>query len=123
LLGKILIIDDDYEIIELMRDLLLQNKFDVQSTTQSTEASNLVKHYNPNLVILDLIMPQKSGFDVCREIRTFSEVPILILSAVKTPGVITQLLNEGADDFLEKPMNPHVLLASIHKLIRRSPVI
>ncbi len=119
---KVLIIDDDTEIVELIKDLLLINKYEVISTTQSIDAANLVRYTNPNLVILDLVMPGKNGFEICHQIRMFSKVPILVLSAVQTPGVVTKILNEGADDFLEKPMNPHILLASVTKLIRRSPL-
>jgi DNA-binding response OmpR family regulator len=118
---KVLIVDDDYEVVEFIKSLLLINKYEVISTTQSIDAVNIVRYSNPNLVILDLMMPGKNGFEVCQEIRSFSKVPILFLSAVQTPGVITKILNEGADDFVEKPMNPNILLASITNLIRRTP--
>ena len=119
--AKVLIIDDDIDMTELVKELLSNDQFEVFPIYQGLEGISMVQKIKPDIVILEMTMPDKSGLEVCKEIRKFSRVPILVLSAVSTPGISAQILNEGADDFLEKPMNSNILNAHINKLIRRSP--
>jgi two-component system OmpR family response regulator/two-component system response regulator RstA len=74
----------------------------------------------PDVIVLDLLLPGVDGWQVCREIRSFSAVPILVLSANSKPGMATIALDQGADDYLLKPTPTNVLVAHLRKLIRRS---
>jgi two-component system KDP operon response regulator KdpE len=117
---RIVIIDDDIDMTEMVCNLLPEDEFEAFSANQSSEGIELIKSVSPDIVILDMMMPDRGGLEICQEIRQFSHVPILVLSAVSTPGISARILDIGADDFLEKPMNPIVLLAHLRKLARRS---
>ncbi|MDD2923016.1 MAG: response regulator transcription factor, partial [Anaerolineales bacterium] len=115
---KILVIDDDIAITELMSALLHAHGFDVVTTNNSAEGIKFAAEKNPNLVLLDLMMPDLDGRQVSREIRKFSNTPILILSAVSDPDMIASVLDAGADGFLSKPVSTNVLVAHIRKMTR-----
>ena len=118
---RVLVIDDNPDMTELISSLLIPEHYDVFTTNQALQGIDLVRIIKPDVVILDLLMPDMPGIQVCQEIRKFSTVPLLILSADSTPGLSTRLLDEGADDFLLKPMNPSILVAQTNRLARRSP--
>jgi two-component system, OmpR family, response regulator MtrA len=117
---KILVIDDDIAITELMSMLLKTHGFDVIATNSGVEGVRLVKEKNPNVVLLDLMMPDMDGWQVSKAIRTFNNVPILILSAINDPSMVASVLDTGADDFLVKPVPSSVLVAHIRKMVRRN---
>ena len=117
---RVLVIDDNPDMTELISTLLIPEHYDVFTTNQALQGINLVREIHPDVVILDLMMPDMHGLQVCQEIRKFSSVPLLVLSADSTPGLSTRLLDEGADDFLLKPMNPNILVAQTNRLARRS---
>jgi DNA-binding response OmpR family regulator len=117
---KILVIDDDTAITELMSMLLKTFGFDVITTNSGEEGINLTRESNPNVVLLDLMMPDVDGWQVCKAIRQYSSVPILILSAINDPRMVASVLDVGADDFLVKPVPSGVLVAHIKKLVRRT---
>ena len=117
---KILVIDDDLAITELMSMLLKTHGFDVITTNSGVEGVKLVKEKNPNVVLLDLMMPDMDGWQVSKAIRAFNNVPILILSAINDPGMVASVLDTGADDFLVKPVPSSVLVAHIRKMVRRN---
>jgi DNA-binding response OmpR family regulator len=117
---RVLVIDDNPDMTELISTLLIPEHYDVFTTNQALQGINLVREIHPDVVILDLMMPDMHGLRVCQEIRKFSSVPLLVLSADSTPGLSTRLLDEGADDFLLKPMNPIILVAQTNRLARRS---
>ena len=117
---KILVIDDDLAIIELMSMLLKTHGFDVITTNSGAEGVKLVKEKNPSVVILDLMMPDMDGWQVSKAIRAFNNVPILILSAINDPSMVASVLDTGADDFLVKPVPSSVLVAHIRKMVRRN---
>jgi two-component system, OmpR family, response regulator MtrA len=117
---KILVIDDDLAITELMSMLLKTHGFDVITTNSGADGVKLVKEKNPNVVILDLMMPDMDGWQVSKAIRTFNNVPILILSAINDPAMVASVLDTGADDFLVKPVPSSVLVAHIRKMVRRN---
>jgi two-component system KDP operon response regulator KdpE len=73
--------------------------------------------------VVDLMMPEIDGFSLCRKIREFSQVPILVLSAVNKPGITAQVLETGADDYLNKPMKSNLLVAHLNKLARRAKAV
>ena len=112
---RILVIDDDTAITELMSMLLKTHGFDVITSNQGNEGIELARKHNPNVIILDLMMPDVDGWEVCKEVRQFSNVPILILSALNDPRMVASALDAGADDFLVKPVKPEDLLYTIRE--------
>lgn len=117
---KILVIDDDVAITELMSMLLKTFGFEVFTTNIGAEGIRLARETSPNVVLLDLMMPDLDGWQVCKEIRKTSSVPILVLSAINDPRMVASILDVGADEFLVKPVPSGVLVANIKKLIRRN---
>ena len=117
---KILVIDDDLAITELMSMLLKTHGFEVFTTNTGAEGVKLAQEKLPNVVLLDLMMPDLDGWQVSKAIRLFSNVPILILSAINDPGMVASVLDAGADDFLVKPVPSSVLVAHIRKMVRQT---
>ncbi len=117
---KILVIDDDIAITELMSMLLKTHGFEVITTNSGSDGVNIAREKNPGVILLDLMMPDLDGWQVCKAIRKFSNVPILILSAINDPRMVASVLDAGADDFLVKPVPSGVLVAHIRKMIRRN---
>lgn len=116
--AKVLVIDDDIAITELMSMLLKTHGFDVMTTNNGLDGVKIVQEKSPNVVLLDLMMPDMDGWQVCKAIRSFSNTPILILSAINDPRMVASILDAGADDFLVKPVPSGVLVAHIRKMVR-----
>ncbi len=116
---KILIVEDDDEIREMIRLYLLEEGFKVVETLSGLSAPNLVKSENPDLVLLDILLPGYDGIEVCEEIRKFSTVPIIFLSSKAEEVDKIVGLTIGADDYLTKPFSPRELVARIRSLLRR----
>jgi DNA-binding response OmpR family regulator len=116
----ILTIDDDPAITELLSVILRANDFDVLIANSGEDGVRIAQEKSPRLVILDLIMPDMDGWQVCKAVRAFTSVPILILSALDDPSVVASILDAGADDYLVKPIPSAVLVAHLHKLTRRT---
>ena len=119
-LTRVLVIDDDQAMTEMLRLVLEPNAFEVYEAHSGPEGIEATQRLNPEVVVLDLLMPGMDGWEVCKEIRTFSQVPILVLSAISKPGIIARALDEGADDYLLKPMPSSVLIAHLKRLARRA---
>ena len=117
---QILVIDDDIAITELMSMLLKTHGFDVITCNSGVEGVKLAEANRPNAVLLDLMMPDMDGWQVCKAIRAFSNTPILVLSAINDPRMVATVLDSGADDFLVKPVPSGVLVAHIRKMVRRN---
>jgi two-component system, OmpR family, response regulator MtrA len=117
---KILVIDDDIAITELMSMLLKTHGFEVITTNTGADGVRLVREKRPDVVLLDLMMPDMDGWQVSKAIRAFSNAPILILSAISDPGMVASVLDTGADDFLVKPVPSSVLVAHIRKMVRQT---
>ena len=117
---KILVVDDDPNICDLLKIFLENEDYQVKTASDGTEGVNFFKTYDPDLVLLDIMMPKKDGWQVCREIREISSKPIIMITA-KGDAFDTVLgLELGADDFLVKPFDMKVLLARIKAVLRRS---
>ena len=117
---KILVIDDDEKLNDLLRDHLANFGFEILTAEHPTEGLRLLADQNPNLVILDIMLPEIDGFEVCKRIRQSSSVPIIMLTA---RGEVTDRvvgLELGADDYLSKPFEPRELVARIQSVLRRS---
>lgn len=117
---KILVIDDDMGMTELLSLLLAPASSEILTANSGQDGIELVKKHSPDIVILDLMMPEMNGWSVCKEIRETSDVPILILSAMDSPGAVAQALDVGADDYLVKPVSSSTLIAHLNKLLRRA---
>jgi DNA-binding response OmpR family regulator len=117
---KVLVIDDDPAFTDLLKILLEPASTNVTAANCGVDGIDLAKNSLPDIIILDLMMPEMDGWEVCRSIREFSPVPILILSALDSPGMVAAALDAGADDYLIKPVTSGVLIAHINKLIRRN---
>ncbi|NRA70321.1 MAG: response regulator transcription factor [Gammaproteobacteria bacterium] len=117
---KILIIEDDAEISRLTAMYLHVEGFDSHIIAKGNEAIDGIKYYQPDLVILDLMLPGMSGMEICQLAREFYQGPILVLTACDDDVSEVTLLKLGADDFLTKPLKPHVLVARIEAILRRT---
>jgi len=117
---KILVIDDDAAMTELLKLLLQSAASQVLTANTGMEGVELAKNSEPDVVILDLMMPEMDGWKVCEVIRTFATTPILILSALDNPGMVARALDAGADDYLIKPVPSGVLIARLNMLVRRA---
>ena len=117
---KLLVIDDDSAVTDLLTLLLKSQGFEVFATNNSAEGLSMIRELEPDLVVLDLMMPEMDGWEVCRSVRQFSQVPIIILSALNDPSMIASVLDAGADDYLTKPTPSRVLVAHINRLINRT---
>ena len=117
---KLLVIDDDAAVTDLLTLLLKSQGFEVSATNNSADGLAMIREVQPDLVILDLMMPEMDGWEVCRSVRQFSQVPIIILSALNDPSMIASVLDAGADDYLTKPTPSRVLVAHINRLTKRN---
>lgn len=117
---NILVIDDDPATTDLMQMLLKPLGAKVFIANSGIEGINLIPASNPDLITLDLTMPNMDGWEVCKKIRTFADTPILILSALDSPSLIARALDAGADDFVTKPISSAMLCTRINSLLRRS---
>jgi len=118
---KALLIDDDLKLAKLLENYLRKFTIRLTSISDPLQAMDAMKHHNPEVIILDVMMPDMNGFDVCRLIRKKYSVPIIMLSARGEPNDKIQGLELGADDYLAKPFEPRELVARITSLIRRAP--
>jgi DNA-binding response OmpR family regulator len=117
---KVLAIDDDPAMTELLTLLLKTQGFTVLTANSGEEGIAFTRKDSPDVIILDLMMPGMDGWEVCKQIRAFQTVPILILSAFDNPGMVASALDAGADDYLVKPVPSGVLTAHLNKLTRRN---
>ncbi|HZD57495.1 MAG TPA: response regulator [Anaerolineales bacterium] len=120
MLTRVLVIDDDIAMTEMLKVTLEPRAFEVFTAHTGEEGIKAAKAQNPDVIILDLFMPGMDGWQVCKSIRRHSQVPILVLSAINKPGTVAKALDEGADDYLIKPVPSGVLVAHLNNLIRRA---
>lgn len=117
---KILIVDDDENIAELISLYLTKECFDTTIVNDGESALSAYDTYNPNLILLDLMLPGIDGYQVCRELRGKSNVPIIMLSAKGEVFDKVLGLELGADDYMEKPFDSKELVARVKAVLRRS---
>ena len=117
---NILVVEDDHNISDLIHMYLVKEGFDVRIAGDGGKAIEEFQKAVPDLILLDINLPYQDGFQVCREIRQSSHVPIIVLTSRNTDFDELMSLNIGADDFVSKPYNAQVLLARIQKLLSRA---
>lgn len=118
--STVLVIDDDTAAIQMLKETLESYSFKVITAQIVQEGIEVARECKPDVIVIDLFMTGLSGEQICRAIREFTRVPILVLSAMTKPGAVAQALNEGADDYLIKPVSAGVLVAHLNNLIRRA---
>jgi two-component system alkaline phosphatase synthesis response regulator PhoP len=115
----ILVVDDEANIIELAKMYLQNEGYVVESARDGREALTKIKSLQPALVVLDLMLPEVDGWEVCRKVRADSNVPIIMLTARSDDVDKIVGLELGADDYLTKPFNPRELVARVRAVLRR----
>lgn len=115
----VLLIDDDPDLSIMLRTLLRGQDFHIRAAFDGEEGIEACKENMPDVVILDILMPGMDGWEVCERIRRFSDVPILVLSALGSPASVARALDAGADDYLIKPIHASLLASRLRTLVRR----
>jgi len=118
--GRILVIDDDTALAEMIGIVLRADGFDPVFCDNGEQALEMFRETNPDAILLDLMLPGKSGIDVCREIRLESGVPIIMLTAKSDTVDVVLGLESGADDYVPKPFKPRELIARVRARLRRT---
>jgi len=116
----ILVVDDEPKVARLARDYLEKNGFRVLTASDGQSALTIARREKPDLVILDLMLPQIDGREVCRILRRESDVPIIMLTALSEEIDQVTGLEIGADDYITKPFSPRAMIARVRALLRRT---
>lgn len=117
---KILIVDDEIKIVEVVKSYLENSGYSVYEAYNGKEALDKFEKVNPNLVILDLMLPDMTGEEICKALRKKSRVPIIMLTAKVEEEDVLKGLNIGADDYVTKPFSPRQLAARVEAVLRRA---
>jgi two-component system alkaline phosphatase synthesis response regulator PhoP len=120
--GKILVVDDESDILEIISYNLKSAGYDTVTAKDGSEAIQKARIFRPDLIMLDIMMPNKNGIDTCREIRKipeFKDTMVLFLTALNDEKSEIDGLNMGADDYIAKPIKPKLLVSRINALFRR----
>jgi two-component system alkaline phosphatase synthesis response regulator PhoP len=118
---KVLVVDDDAKTVKLVKLYLEREGFETLIAYDGIEALNLARTGSPDLIVLDLMLPDLDGFEVCRTLRHESDVPIIMLTARTTDQDKLTGLDLGADDYVTKPFSPKELAARVRAVLRRLP--
>ncbi len=118
--NRILLVDDDTRILQMIQRILEVEDYEVSTAESGEAALSIFNEVDPSLVLLELLLPDMEGIEVCRYIRQFSKIPILIVTAKGTIDEKVKGLNLGADDYITKPFSAQELVARIAAAIRRS---
>ena len=126
-LSKILLVDDDPDFVDATRAILESKPYEVVVAYDGTEVEGKLKEYSPDLIILDVMMPQKDGYEVCSELKSnpqYAHIPILLLTAVAENIPYTRYtkqmgLETEADDYIDKPVEPPEILKRVERLLER----
>jgi two-component system response regulator BaeR len=122
-MNKILVVEDEIKLAELLKDYLVQAQFEAILMDDGNHVVECVKTNSPALILLDLMLPGKDGLTLCKEIRRFSEVPIIMITA-KVEEIDRLLgLELGADDYICKPFSPREVIARVKSVLRRSQLV
>jgi two-component system KDP operon response regulator KdpE len=117
---RVLVCDDEIQILRALRVVLKDAGFEVIATATAEEALDAASVHPPDAAIIDLVLPDSDGVEVCRRLREWSQMPILVLSAIGEEAEKIRALNAGADDYVTKPFAPGELVARLNAVLRRS---
>lgn len=119
---RVLVVDDEPQITRVLRTTLSAQAYDIRVANDGETALEIMKDWNPDLVVTDLAMPHMDGLELCRRIRMTSEVPIIVLSVKGEERTKVQALDAGADDYVTKPVGMNELTARVRANLRRAPL-
>ena len=118
---KILVVDDETRMRKLVKDFLVKNNYDVVEAEDGEKAVDIFFNSNDiSLIILDVMMPKMDGWQVCKEIRAYSKVPIIMLTAKSDEKDELMGFEYGVDEYISKPFSPKILVARVEAILRRS---
>jgi two-component system KDP operon response regulator KdpE len=117
--GRLLVVEDDLTIQRLLRSQLTARGWEVSVVSTARQALEAIADDAPDLILLDIGLPDRDGLDVCREVREWSSVPIILVTAADTPQLKVAALELGADDYLTKPFHTGELVARVRAVLRR----
>jgi two-component system KDP operon response regulator KdpE len=120
---RILTVDDELSILRFLRSNLEDKGYTVISATNGEEALHMIEKELPDLIILDVMMPKMDGFEVCRQLREWSQIPIIMLSARDIEKDKVRCLDLGADDYIVKPFGANELIAQVSAVLRRTKTV
>jgi two-component system KDP operon response regulator KdpE len=118
--ARVLVVDDELQILRGLKVILRQAGYEVAVAATKAEAIDAAAARPPDAMVLDLVLPDGSGVDVCKEVRGWSRLPIIVLSAVGDEREKVRALDAGADDYVTKPFSPEELTARLRAVLRRS---
>ena len=121
-LANVLVVDDEPQITRVLRTALTAAGYAIRVANDGEMALEIMKDWSPNLIITDLVMPNVDGVELCKQVRAFSTVPIIVLSVRGQERSKVQALDAGADDYITKPFSMGELEARVRAALRRSPV-
>jgi len=121
--ARILVVDDESQITRVLRTTLSSQRYDVRVANDGETALEIMKDWFPDLVITDISMPNMDGLALCHQLRTRSQVPIIVLSVKEDDSTKVKALDLGADDYVTKPFSMTELLARVRANLRRAPAI
>jgi two-component system KDP operon response regulator KdpE len=117
---RLLVVDDDPQIQRMLRSQLAAREYEVRVVGSGPEALLAVGEFEPHLILLDITMPGMDGLEVCRQLREWSQVPVILITAADAPQTKMTALDLGADDYLTKPFHMGELLARVRAVLRRA---
>lgn len=117
---RVLVCDDELQILRALKVVLREAGFEVEATASAQEALDAAAVRAPDAAIIDLMLPDGNGIEVCRELRSWSKIPILVLSALGDEQQKVEALDAGADDYVTKPFGPRELVARLNAALRRT---
>ncbi len=117
---RILVIDDDADLLAMLKLLLKKSGYDVDTASSGEEGLRRAFEQAPDLILLDIMMPIVDGYEICNRFKSFSNTPIIMLTARSDEQSLVRGLDSGADDYLTKPYDAKVLLAKIKAVLRRA---
>jgi DNA-binding response OmpR family regulator len=117
---RILVVDDDLAILRLVEDKLNNAGFEVSTATSGRHALDTIKRHGlPHLAVVDINMPEMDGFEFCQAVQKFSDLPVIMLTAVDEEETVIRGINYFAEDYITKPFSPRELVARIQRVLRR----
>jgi DNA-binding response OmpR family regulator len=117
---RILVVDDEINLLQVVKDYLILEQYEVYTAERGNKAIELFHKMQPDFVILDLMLPDMSGEEICRQIRKESDIPILMLTAKSSEDDKVAGLYIGADDYMTKPFSPRELVGRVRAILRRT---
>lgn len=117
---RILVVDDDSDVLDMLKQYLVKNAFAVHTASTARDVVAIVAHNRIDLILLDVMLGDDNGFEICQSLRKENSVPIIMMSALSADHHRMRGYTSGADDYVAKPFNPELLLARIQAVVRRT---